>query len=191
MAEKKVSRKQLVKGGAGGALALGALAAAGPAGARTASGRDARHVHIHGVLFGVFPTPAAARLAVSLDVAGRPDDLAGMGWDSGITAGPTQMKPTGNYPVGPVGACIYTANGAMDDRTVTLVGTSLLTNRPHPARADSEDPTKSDTRADGRNFNGSADVDTGDITFSLSPDGGSFAGKGTVVVTHASRASKQ
>ncbi len=40
-------------------------------------------------------------------------------------------------------------------------------------------------------MNATADLDTGHITFSLSPGGAAFAGEGVVVVTHASRASKQ
>lgn len=189
MAEKKVSRKQLVKGGAGGALALGALAAAGPGGAQTASGRRALHVHIHGVLDVVSGAPPGTKLAISMDVAGRPEDLAGGGWDSGLGSTGVGMKPGGPPPAGPVGACYYTASGSLEGSMVTLVGRSLVTNRPL-AFADGEDPGKSDTRADGRDMNATADVDTGAMTFSLSPGGAAFAGNGVVVVTHASRASK-
>lgn len=182
---KKVNRKQLIKGGAGGALALGAL---GAVEAASASGRRrALHVHIHGVLSGV-SVPSSVKLAISMDVSGRPEDLAGAGWDSGLGTTGVGMKPGGPPPGGPVGACYYTASGSLEGSMVTLVGRSLVTNRAL-ATADAEDPGKSDTRADGRDMNATADLNTGDITFSLSPDGAAFAGKGVVVVTNASRAS--
>lgn len=179
---KKVSRKQLIKGGAGGALALGALGAAEVAGAQPGNG--ALLIHIHGVLSGV-SVPSTVKLAISMDVAGRPGELAGAGWDSGIGTTGAGMKPGGPPPGGPVGACYYTASGKLDHDTVTLVGRSLVTNRAL-ATADEEDRHKSDTRADGRDMNATANIRTGDLTFSLSPEGASFAGKGVVVVTGAS-----
>lgn len=39
-------------------------------------GKHGVRVHIHGVLAGVGPTPPTALLAVSMDVAGRFEDLA-------------------------------------------------------------------------------------------------------------------
>jgi hypothetical protein len=182
---KKVSRKQLIKGGAGGALALGALGAVEAAGAQPSG---ALLIHIHGVLSGV-SVPPTVQLAISMDVAGRPEDLAGAGWDSGIGTTGVGMKPGGPPPGGPIGACYYTASGALDHEMVTLVGRSLVTNR-DLVTADEEDPHKSDTRADGRDMNATANIRTGDLTFSLSPGGASFAGKGVVVVTQASRVSK-
>lgn len=181
---KKVSRRHLLKGGAGGALALGALGAAELGGAQPPG---ALLIHIHGVLSGV-SVPSTVRLAISMDVAGRPADLAGAGWDSGLGTTGAGMKPGGPPPAGPVGACYYTASGALDHDVVTLVGRSLLTNRPLDT-GDEEDPHKSDTRADGRDMNATANVRTGEITFSLSPGGASFAGKGVVVVTQASQVS--
>lgn len=185
---KKVNRKQLIKGGAGGALALGALGAVEAAAAQP-SGRGAVLIHFHGVLSGV-SVPSTVKLAVSMDVAGRLEDLAGAGWDSGLGTTGVGMKPGGPPPAGPVGACYYTASGSLEGSVVTLVGRSLVTNRPLTF-ADAEDPGKSDTRADGRDMNATADLDTGHITFELSPGGAAFAGEGVVVVTHASRASKQ
>ena len=188
--QKKVNRKQLIKGGAGGALALGALgagAASAAAGGRHGRGKDGVLVHIHGVLAGVGPTPPTALLAISIDVAGRPGDLAGAGWDSGTPAsGPDGMVPGGPPPAGPVGACYYTAAGKLEHKVVTLKGRSLVTNRALTT-ADTEDAGKSDTRADGRDMNATANLETGAITFSLSPLGGSFAGTGTVMVTHSGR----
>lgn len=99
----KVSRKQLIKTGAGGALALGALAAAEAASARP-SGRGALQIYMHGVLDVVSGAPPGTKLAVSMDVAGRPEDLAGGGWDSGLGTTGVGMKPGGPPPAGPVGA---------------------------------------------------------------------------------------
>jgi hypothetical protein len=58
-----------------------------------------------------------------------------------------------------------------------LRGTSLFTNR-----ATEQEESKSDTRADGRALNATADLKTGHITWSLSPQGGFFEGEGTVVL---------
>jgi hypothetical protein len=187
--DEKISRGKLVKGGAAGALAVGALGVVEAAGAQHPHPNGAILIHIHGVLTGT-PHGGApgVRLAISIDVAGRRTDLAGAGWDSGIGTTGTGMKPGGEPPGGPVGACYYTASGSLNGTKVTLVGRSLWTNR-DLALADSEDPGKSDTRADGRNFNGTADLVTGEITWSLSPGGAAFAGKGLVVLTKADQVS--
>src|SRR2546426_11753630 len=151
----KTTRRQVLKGGAGGVLAAAALSiGTSPA---HAQGRRGLIVHIHGVL-----ERAGVKLPVSIDVAGRPDDLAGAGWDAGTGATGSGMLPGGPPPGGPVGACYYTASGQLEDDVVTLVGRSLFTNRPL-ATADAEDPGKSDTRADGRLMNATANVDTGEI----------------------------
>jgi len=167
----KLSRRQLLKGSAGGAVALGALAAASPA---SAAEGDGLHIHVHGNLQGSDPTPSTVRLAVSFDVFGRADSLAGAGWDGGTGTDPTGLVPGGPAPGGPVGACYYTASGSLAGRRLTLVGRSLLTNRALDLD-DDEDPGKSDTRADGRDFNATVNVRTGRvINWSLSPNGGSF-----------------
>lgn len=181
--EKKVDRKQLIKGGAGGALALGALAAgASPAAADDGHDDDddehgrrgGLQVHVHGNLQGSGATPSTVRLAVSFDVFGRDKSLAGAGWDGGTGTDPSGLVPGGPAPGGPVGACYYTASGSLEGQTLTLVGRSLFTNRALTV-ADSEDPGKSDTRADGRDFNATVNVKTGEvINWSLSPLGGSF-----------------
>lgn len=186
----KVNRRQVIKGGAVGTLALGALAAgASAASADEGKGRGIA-IHIHGIVSGPFP------VALSIDVAGRRDDLAGSGWDSGTTgatgmvppAGPPSTDPSGT--AGPVGTCYYTAAGKLQGNVVTLKGRSLLVNRPWPGTADSEDPQKSDTRADGREMNATVNVKTGAITWSLSPAGASFAGTATVVVFQGGKTAK-
>jgi hypothetical protein len=168
----KLSRRQLLKGSAGGAVALGVLGAgAAPA---AAGDEDGVHVHVHGNLQGYGDTPSTVRLAVSFDVFGRADSLAGAGWDGGTGTDPTGLVPGGPPPGGPVGACYYTASGSLGGRRLTLVGRSLLTNRA-VATADTEDPGKSDTRADGRDFKATVNVRTGKvINWSLSPEGGTF-----------------
>jgi len=182
----KTSRRQILRGGAGGALALAGLSAgASPV---RAQGRHGLVIHIHGVLVNA----AGVHLPISIDVAGRPDDLAGAGWDAGTGTTGSGMLPGGPPPAGPVGACYYTAAGQLVGDVVTLQGRSLLTNRPLSTQ-DAEDPGKSDTRADGRIMDAMADVDTGEIMWSLTVPGASpvpFTGFGVVVVTHASRTSK-
>lgn len=193
---EKLRRRQLIKGGAVGTLAVGALAV-GTSPASADEGRGGIAVHIHGVLHGVGATPPTVTLAINIDVAGTRSDLAGAGWDSGTVSGSAGMVPNPGPPsadpsgtAGPVGACYYTAAGGLDEQVVTLRGRSLLTNRAWPMSADTEDSQKSDTRADGRQLNATANVRTGAITWSLSPAGGSFAGNGTVVVFHGGRAAK-
>jgi hypothetical protein len=76
---------------------------------------------------------------------------------------------------------------------VTLKGRSLLTNRAWPGTADTEDPLKSDTRADGRTLDATANVKTGVITFALTAPGGTpsfLTGTGTVIVFHGGRGAK-
>jgi hypothetical protein len=169
----KISRRELIKGGAGGALTLGIV---GAGAVRAAADDDGGGllIHVHGNLMGYGATPSTVRLAVSFEVFGRADDLAGAGWDGGTGTDPSGLVPGGPPPGGPVGACYYTASGSLEGRTLTLVGRSLLTNRPL-ATADTEDPGKSDTRADGRDFNATVNVKTGEvINWSLSPMGASF-----------------
>jgi len=169
---RRIKRRELIKSGAGGALALGVLGAgAAPA---AAGDDDGLHIHVHGNLQGSDPTPSTVRLAVSFDVFGRADSLAGAGWDGGTGTDPTGLVPGGPPPGGPVGACYYTASGSLAGRRLTLVGRSLLTNRALTT-ADAEDPGKSDTRADGRDFKATVNVRTGVVSnWSLSPEGGTF-----------------
>jgi hypothetical protein len=172
---EKINRRQLIKSGAGGALALGMLGiAAAPALADDDDDGPGLLIHVHGNLRGKAPTPSTVRLAVSFEVFGRSKSLAGAGWDGGTGTGPAGLVPGGPPPAGPIGACYYTASGSLNGRTLTLVGRSLVTNRAL-ALADSEDPGRSDTRADGRDFNATVNVRTGRvINWSLSPDGASF-----------------
>jgi hypothetical protein len=186
---KEVSRKQLIKGGAGGALAVGVLGP-GAAPAFAGDGRRGLLVHVHGNLQGYGATPSTVRLAVSFEVFGRASSLAGAGWDGGTGTEPTGLVP-GGLPPGPVGACYYTASGSLESGMLTLVGRSLFTNRVL-ALADSEDPGKSDTRADGRDFNATVNVRTGEVlNWSLSPEGGSFksdpVNPALVMVKHGGR----
>lgn len=209
--EKKIDRKHLLKGGAVGTLALGVLGAgASSAAARNDDDDDKNdnddkgergglQVHVHGNLQGYGATSSSARLAVSFDVFGRAGSLAGAGWDGGTGTDPTGLVPGGLWPRGPVGACYYTASGSLEDGTLTLVGRSLFTNRPAgpppptaPNLTDTEEPGRSDTRADGRDFNATVNVKTGEvINWSLSPQGATFksdpANPALVMVSHGGR----
>jgi hypothetical protein len=184
----KIKRRQLIKGGAAGTLALGAFAAGASAASADEGRGRAIQVHIHGLVGGV--------LLISMDVAGRPDDLAGAGWDSGLggvgTVNPLVPGPGPTATSGPVGACYYTAAGRLEGNVVTLKGRSLVTNRALTT-ADTEDPGKSDTRADGRTLDATANVKTGVITFALTAPGGTpsfLTGTGTVIVFHGGRGAK-
>jgi hypothetical protein len=171
---EKLSRRQLFKGTAGGALTLGVLGAGASPAVADDDDDDGLLVHVHGNLQGYGATPPTVRLAVSFEVFGRAESLAGAGWDGGTGTDPTGLVPGGPPPGGPVGACYYTASGSLQGRRLTLVGRSLLTNR-DLTLADSEDPGKSDTRADGRDFNATVNVRSGEvINWSLSPQGATF-----------------
>lgn len=171
---EKIGRRELLKGGAGGALALGALGLGAVPAFASDDDDGGLLIHVHGNLRGKGATPVAARLAVSFEVFGRRASLAGAGWDGGTGTTPSGLVPGGPPPGGPVAACYYTASGSIAGRTLTLVGRSLFTNRAL-VLADTEDPGKSDTRADGRDFNATVNVRTGKvITWSLSPEGGTF-----------------
>lgn len=167
-----VTRKQLLKSGAGGAVALGALAAIPAAQAKTAE--DGIGVHAHAVV----TRPDGFNLAISLDVAGRADSLAGSGWDSGAAASSPTMVPTSV-----VGACYYTAFGSLEDDVVTLNGKSLFTNRPLTQSPEETTP-RSDTRADGRDFHAELNLATGHIKWTLVPGDATqlFQGSGVVVL---------
>ena len=170
----RIGRRELLKGGAGGALALGMLGLSAVPALANGDDDDGLMIHVHGNLQGYGATPATVRLAVSFEVFGRRDSLAGAGWDGGTGSGPTGLVPGGPPPGGPVSACFYTASGWLKGRTLTLTGRSLFTNRAL-ATADAEDPGKSDTRADGRDFNATVNIRTGRVSnWSLSPMGGSF-----------------
>jgi hypothetical protein len=170
----RIGRRELLKGGAGGALALGALALGASSVLADDEDKDGLLIHVHGNLKGYGATPETVRLAVSFEVFGRHDSLAGAGWDGGTGTSPSGLVPGGPPPGGPVAACYYTGSGTLKGRTLTLVGRSLFTNRAIDL-ADAEDPGKSDARADGRDFNATVDVKTGVVSnWSLSPMGGSF-----------------
>jgi len=122
----KIDRRQLLKGGASGALALGVLGlAAAPAFAANDDGGGGLLIHVHGNLRGYGATPSTVRLAVSFEVFGRANSLAGAGWDGGTGTDPTGLVPGGPIPGGPVGACYYTGSGSLGGETLTLVGRSL------------------------------------------------------------------
>lgn len=165
-----LTRKQFLKGSAIGAAALAATAT-GPAGLASADEGGHLFIHFQGVL-----KRGTATIAISVDVAGQKDGLAGAGWDSG-------MGPNGMVPSTPVGACYYTAAGTLDEHVVKLDGMSLFTNRP-AALADAEEAGRSDTRADGRLMKAEANLKTGEIKWTLFPAGTTadfFTGTGVVI----------
>ncbi len=168
----KLTRKQLLKAGGVGAVALAATAATGST-AKASGDKKEVAVHIHGVLRLV--ADPSVTLPVSIDAAGTRNNLAGSGWDSGTAAGSTTMVPNANV----TGACYYTVAGHIDDDVVRLRGRSLFTNRPVDRE---EGGARSDTRADGRLVEVTADLETGQIHWSLG--GAAFSGTGVVTEIH-------
>jgi len=167
-----LTRKQFLRGSAIGAAALAATAA-GPAGLASADEGGHVFIHFHGVL-----ERRGTTVAISVDVAGQKDGLAGAGWDGGTTG-----VPNGMVPSNPVGACYYTASGTLDEHVVKLDGMSLFTNRPLML-ADAEEAGRSDTRADGRLMKAEANLKTGEIKWALFAAGTTpdfFTGTGVVI----------
>jgi hypothetical protein len=165
----KLTRKQLLKGGAVGAVALAAL----PAGSIVASADDDNKgggrlaIHIHGWLSGTgTPVPTTVKIAVSIDVAGQRrrtggvEPLTGSGWDPGV-AGTNQTTET-MVPIGSSGACYFTQAGALDGHEVNLKGFSLFTNR-----TDVPEEGRQDTRQDVRDVETKANLETGFIEWRL------------------------
>lgn len=103
----KLTRKQLLKGGAVGAAAAAALPLAGTA---ALAGSD-EAVHIHGTV----THPTLGAVEISIDAAGRRDDLSGAGWDD-------------DPAPGVAGACYFTQAGSRDGDTITLMGRVLFSN---------------------------------------------------------------
>jgi TAT (twin-arginine translocation) pathway signal sequence len=106
----KVSRRDLLKAGAGGAaaglLVMGAPRAAG------ADNEDAFFVHIDGVVEG-----KAGTFKIDIDVSGTADKLRGEGWDTDPDEDPQNF-------------CIYVQSGRIRDKTVQLHGKVQLANDP-------------------------------------------------------------
>lgn len=105
----KLTRKQLLKGGAISAASAAALPLAGSV-ALAAAGND-ESVHIHGTV----THPTLGAVEISIDAAGRRDDLSGAGWDD-------------DPAHGVVGACYFTQAGSRDRDTITLMGRVLFSN---------------------------------------------------------------
>jgi hypothetical protein len=114
---RTLSRRRLLKVGAGGAVA--GLAVTAPAVAHADDDDDgALYVHIDGVVTG-----DAGTFKIDIDVAGTRDDLRGEGWDSD----PDEEDP--------LTFCIYGQSGSISLRTVSLEGNVLLANDPANLKA--------------------------------------------------------
>jgi hypothetical protein len=108
---RKLSRRRLLKMGAGGAATGVALAVPGVARADDDNG-DALFVHIDGVVSG-----AEGTFKIDIDVAGTRDGIQGEGWDSDLAEDPQT-------------ACIYVQSGSFHGRRVELQGKVLFANDP-------------------------------------------------------------
>jgi hypothetical protein len=111
----KVSRRDLLKAGAGGAAA-GLLVMGAPRAARAddKDNEDALFVHIDGVVEG---TEGEGTFKIDIDVSGTADDLRGEGWDTDPDENPQNF-------------CIYVQSGRIRDKTVELQGKVQLANDP-------------------------------------------------------------
>jgi hypothetical protein len=112
MIREQISRRRLLKVGAGGAAAGLTMAVPGVARADDDDDDDALFVHIDGVVSG-----AEGTFKIDIDVAGTQDDLRGEGWD----ADPAEE---------PVSACIFVQTGGFNRRIVELQGRVLFANDP-------------------------------------------------------------
>ncbi len=118
---KKLTRKELIKGGIGGAAALAALPLGGAvAFAAEGEAGEAVAVHVH------FRLPArrsdgtpAGIVEVSEDAAGRKDALSGAGWDTNNADTPD-----------PFFNCYFTQRGTLQGHEIRLHGAVLFATTP-------------------------------------------------------------
>lgn len=103
-----ITRKDLLKVGAGGAVAASTLGASSVASG--SSDAEAMFVHIDGIVTG-----AEGTLKIDIDVAGTTRDLRGEGWD---------VDPEENHPT----ACIFVQSGSMRGDTVDVEGRVIFAN---------------------------------------------------------------
>jgi hypothetical protein len=115
MAEQ-ISRRELIKAGAGTTAAAGlAFAATRAARADDANGSGAVSVNIHGELTAV--SDPGFQVEINIDVAGRRGDLSGAGWDFS----PDESPPSS-------GACYFWQAGSFKEGWVVLQGKVLFSN---------------------------------------------------------------
>ncbi len=107
---RKVTRKELLKGGVAGAAAVAALPFANSIVFASEGERVAVHVHVR-----VSGAPGA--FDVNVDAAGTEESLSGAGWDSADADGSDQT-----------GACYYTQRGQLQGHEIHLHGAVLFSN---------------------------------------------------------------
>jgi hypothetical protein len=119
----EIERRDILKLGAGGALAagaLGALAGAGPAAAQAASTKVGG-IHIHASLKQIEGPFGTFGRIVNATVYGTDDDLNGSGWDA------NPVEQGSHDPAAPDRTqCFWTARGSVDGDTVKLKGRNLF-----------------------------------------------------------------
>ncbi len=115
----KISRRELLRAGAGTSAAAGLALAASPVVARAAE--EVHGVHVHAVF--VDAEAPGSDIIVDEWAFGPPSDLNGAGWDH-------STAPPGHTPS--FGACIYTRKGRYRVRKnlIRLTGTVLFANDP-------------------------------------------------------------
>jgi len=116
----KISRRDLLRAGAGTSAAAGLMVAASPLVAR--AGEEIHGVHVHAVF--VDGEAPGSDLIVDEWAFGPKSDLNGAGWDHS-TAPPGGQPPS-------FGACIYTRKGKyrVKKNSIELSGTVIFANDP-------------------------------------------------------------
>ena len=107
-----ITRKDLLKVGAGGTVVASTLAAPGIASGSSEDDADAMFVHVDGVVTG-----AEGAFKIDIDLAGTKRDLRGEGWD---------VDPGENHPT----ACIFVQSGSIRRDIVEVEGRVIFANDP-------------------------------------------------------------
>jgi hypothetical protein len=151
---RKLTRKELLKGGIAGAAAVAAV----PFGNSVVfASEEGGHVFVH--IHALVQNPSVGAFHINVDVAGRsqPDGslpaLSGTGWDTADPDGADQSS-----------FCLFSQRGQLDGRTVKVHGRVFIFN----------DPANK-----GASVTTTANLKTGEITWTF--DVFVFSGKGVVV----------
>jgi hypothetical protein len=112
----KLTRKELIKGGAVGAATLAALPLGGSIAFASKGEAVAVHVHLRSRAVNNVGADAGS-IDLNVDAAGREDALSGAGWD-------TNDADTPN----PFNNCYFTQRGTLEGDDIQLHGAVLFTN---------------------------------------------------------------
>ncbi len=160
---RKITRKQLLKGGVAGAASVAALPFASSVAFASKVGEGVA-VHVHGTVRLTKPfenLPEGFPFDISVDAAGQESELSGAGWDNDKFDLPSKTQEN---------VCYFSQQGKLESDTIQLRGVVFLSN---------------DKNNLGARIKTEASLETGDITWTFGP-GPSFpatlvlTGKGVV-----------